>query len=274
MGKVAVWVISGLIILAAVLYAAGYRIVGPNNRPLMTGPGSGTGMGQQQPGSRRAGGQGQQGDQLTQGGPGAGQGGGAGSGPGHRRLAQANGGGPGSGQGRGGRQGGGGSGGGQGGGQGSRGSTPGFGPSGGILLPSQLGTASIPVSVGGKASASFIGKDLMDHVEDTVIATADGPRKGWSVDKTLKYLGIQQYKEVVLTGADGKTLIVSAKQLQDAQTIPLLAYDEQGRLLVVSGPKVRGANKGNLTLDDVKKIVAGRNDLLKFGAIEKIDVKG
>lgn len=261
MGKVAVWGISGLIILAAVLYAAGFRIVGPNNRPLMTGPGSGTGMGQQQPGSRRAGGQGQQGDQLTQGGPGSGRGGSAGGGPGHRRMAQANGGGPGSGQGRGGSQ-------------GSRGSTPGFGPSGGILLPSQLGTASIPVSVGGKASASFIGKDLMDNVEDTVIATADGPRKGWSVDKTLKYLGIQQYKEVVLTGAGGKTLAVSAAQLQDSQTIPLLAYDEQGRLLVVSGPKVRGANKGNLTLDDVKKIVAGRNDLIMFGAIEKIDVKG
>jgi hypothetical protein len=274
MGKVAVWAIAGLIILSAVLYAAGFRIVGPNGRPLLAGAGDGNGIGLQQPGSRRSGGnQGQTNYSGTgQGGPGSGQGGGPGGGGGQRRrMAQANGGGPGSGQGKGAsrRQGGGG-----GGGQGSQGSTPGFGPSGGILLPSQLGTASIPVSVGGKASASFVGKDLVDHVEDTVIATADGPRKGWSIDKTLKYLGIQQYKEVILTGADGKTLAVSAKQLQDSQTIPLLAYDEQGRLLVVSGPKVRGANKGNLTLDDVKKIVAGRNDLLKFGAVEKINVEG
>lgn len=266
MGKVAVWAIAGLVILGAVLYAAGFRIVGPNNRPLLGGRGGGNGMGLQQPGSRRAGG-----DQG--GGPGSGQGQGqsggqgSGSGPGHRRTAQG-GGGPGSGQGGGQGSGGGG------GGRRAQGSTPGFGPSGGILLPSQLGTASIPVSVGGKASASFVGKDLVDHVEDTVIATAEGPRKGWSIDKTLKYLGIQQYHEMVLTGANGKTLAVSAKQVQDPDTIALLVYDDHGRLLAVSGPKVRGANKGNLTLDDVKKMVAGRTDLLNFGAIEKIDVKG
>jgi hypothetical protein len=151
---------------------------------------------------------------------------------------------------------------------------PGFGPSGGILLPSKIGDIAISVLVGGKPTASFVGKDLLDHVEDTVVATADGPRKGWAIEKTLKYLGIERYKEALLLGPNGQKTSVSLKQIQDPETIPLFTYDEQGRLMVVSGPKVRGTNKGNITLEAVKETVAGRTDLLNLSAIEKIELKG
>ena len=80
---------------------------------------------------------------------------------------------------------------------------PGFGPSGGILLPSKIGQAQIPVIMGGKEKATFIGQDLFDHVEDTVIATVEGPRKGWAIAKTLTYLGIETYTEAALVDANG-----------------------------------------------------------------------
>jgi hypothetical protein len=137
-----------------------------------------------------------------------------------------------------------------------------------------VGATAIPVLVSGKAPASFVGQDLIDHVEDTVVATADGPRKGWAIEKTLKYLGIDHYTGAILQGPNGQKVVVSLQQIQDQQTIPLFTYDETGRLMVVSGPKVRGTNKGNLSLDDVKKTVAGRTDLLNFSGIEKVEVKG
>ncbi len=251
----------GIAVIGVALYAAGFRMVGPNGQPLLSSGGTGTGTGQHQPGWRRAAGE-QSGPTLT---PGSG---------GRQRLAQGTDAGPGSQQGA--RSGGRSSGKGRGGqskGQGGA-RQAGFGPSGGILLPSKVGTSSIPVVVSGQTKASFVGQDLVDHVEDTVVATADGPRKGWAIVKTLKYLGVENYKEVTLTGANGKKTAVTPQQLNDQQTIPLFTYNEAGLLMAVSGPKVRGTNKGNITIEDVKKSVAGRTDLLNVGKIEKIEVKG
>jgi hypothetical protein len=246
--------VGAITIVAGVLYLAGVRIIGPNGRPLLSA--STGGSGREQPGWRRggqqAGGDAGQGEYMAQAGqprPGSGQGSGGRNG-----------------QGRGQTQGGG--------GNGQRGSQPGFGPTGGILLPIKVGNTPTSVAVGGKEKASFVGKDLSDHVEDTVIATADGPRKGWSVAKTLKYLGIDNYKAATIIDANGKKVVVSVQQLQDAQTIPLFTYDENGQLMVVSGPKVRGASKGNITLEQVKQIVAGRTDLLHINGIQKIEVNG
>jgi len=259
--------IGAATVLVGVLYLAGVRIVGPNGRPLLTGVISGSQK--HQPGWRRgeepppgdASGYGaEQGGQMAQaGGAGSGRGGGGnGQGPGQRQ------GGGGSGQGSGQRQG----------GSGQRGSQPGFGPTGGILLPIKVGSTATPVAVGGKEKATFVGKDLSDHVEDTVIATAEGPRKGWSVAKTLTYLGIDNYKTATIIDANGKKAVVSLQQLQDGRTIPLFTYDENGRLMIVSGPKVRGTNKGKITLEEVKQIVAGRTDLLHISNIQKIDING
>ncbi|MBI3620655.1 MAG: hypothetical protein HY208_00505 [Nitrospirae bacterium] len=257
--------VIGIVGIAAIgigLYAAGFRLVGPNGQSLLSNAGPGTGMGQHQPGWRRAPGE-QSGPTLT---PGSG---------GRQRLAQGTDTGPGSQKGvrSGGRSAGRGQRGGQSKGQGGA-RQPGFGPSGGILLPSKVGTSAIPVMVSGQAKASFVGQDLVDHVEDTVVATADGPRKGWAIAKTLKYLGVENYKEVTLTSANGKKIAVTPQQLNDQQTIPLFTYNEAGLLMVVSGPKVRGTNKGNITIEDVKKTVAGRTDLLNVSKIEKIEVKG
>ena len=244
--------IVGVAVIGAALYAAGFRIVGQSGQPLLSGEAGGA---KNKPGWRRSE------EALSRSTPpGSGQ---------QKRMAQSEDSTPGSqggsgGQGQPGNRGGG--------GQVAR--QPGFGPSGGILLPSKPGATAIPVTLGGKEKASFVGQDLVDHVEDTVIATADGPRKGWSIEKTLKYLGIEQYKEAVLLGANGRKIVISAAQIHDQQTIPLLTYDDKGQLMVVSGPKVQGTNKGMLTLDDVKKLVAGRTDLLKAGGIEKIEVKG
>ncbi len=239
--------IGAITIVGGLLYVAGFRIVGPNGRPLLSA--NTTGSSKHQPGWRR--GEEPSGDTA---GYGAGQGG---------RMAQADQAGPGSGQGRNQSQG----------GNGQRGSQPGFGPTGGILLPIKVGTTAIPVIVSGKEKASFVGKELTDHVEDTVIATADGPRKGWAVSKTLKYLGVESYKEVTLMGSNGEKVVVTPQQLNDPQTIPLFTYNEAGLLLVVSGPKVRGASKGNISLEEVKQIVAGRTDLLNIRGIQKIEVK-
>jgi hypothetical protein len=246
--------VGAITIVVGLLYLAGVRIVGPNGRPFLASQGLGNGTGRQQPGWRR-GGQQAGGDaapyvaQADQAGPGSSKGGGNGNGQGRN-------------QGQGG------------GGNGQRGRQPGFGPTGGILLPIKIGSAATPVAVAGKEKASFVGKDLSDHVEDTVIATADGPRKGWSIAKTLKYLGIDNYKAATIFDVNGKKVVVSYQQLQDNQTIPLFTYDENGQLMVVSGPKVRGANRGNITLEEVKQIVAGRTDLLHVNQIQKIDING
>ncbi len=254
--RVTVIGIVGIAVIGAALYAAGFRIVGQSGQPLLSGE---VGGAKNKPGWRRSE------EALSRPTPpGSGQ---------QKRMAQSEDSAPGSQGGRGGQnQEGKRNSGGGGGAQPAR--QPGFGPSGGILLPSKPGATAIPVTLGGKEKASFVGQDLVDHVEDTVIATADGPRKGWSIEKTLKYLGIEQYKEAVLLGANGKKIVISAAQIHDKQTIPLLTYDEKGQLMIVSGPKVQGTNKGMLTLDDVKKLVAGRTDLLKAGGIEKIEVKG
>jgi len=261
MGKIIRLVLMGigaLTIMVALLYLAGVRIVGPNGRSLFST--NAAGSGRHQPGWRRG-----EEPSRNASGYGAGQGG---------PMAQANQPGPGSGQG-----GGGGNGQGRnqrpgGGGNGQQGRQPGFGPTGGILLPIKIGSAATPVAVAGKEKASFVGKDLSDHVEDTVIATAEGPRKGWSVAKTLKYLGIDNYKTATIIDANGHKAVLSLQQLQDTQTIPLFTYDENGQLMVVSGPKVRGANRGNITLEEVKQIVAGRTDLLQVNNIQKIDISG
>jgi len=257
MGKIIRLVLMGigaLTIMVGLLYLAGIRIVGPNGRPLFST--NAAGSGRHQPGWRRGGqqangdsGQGPYMARANQPGPGSGQGGGGGNGQGRNQK-------PG------------------GGGNGQQGRQPGFGPTGGILLPIKIGNAAIPVAVAGKEKGSFVGKDLTDHVEDTVIATAEGPRKGWSVAKTLKYLGIDNYKAATIIDANGHKAVVSLQQLQDTQTIPLFTYDENGQLMVVSGPKVRGANRGNITLEEVKQIVAGRTDLLHINNIQKIDISG
>jgi len=240
MNKSLQWLVVGLVAIVfagGLFYAAGFRVVGPNGRAALSENENESGSAKNQPGWRRA--QGQQSGAMEP----AGQG----------RMAQMdqNGGG---GKGRRGSGGGtsnrGGSGG-QGGAQ-TGGRQPGFGPTGGILLPIMMGNTPIPVTVGGKERASFVGQDLSDHVEDTVIATADGPRKGWSVAKTLQYLGIENYKEASFTGTDGKKAVVSLQQLNNPETIPLFTYNEQGRLMVVSGPKVRGTSKGMITLEEVQ----------------------
>jgi hypothetical protein len=250
--------IGALTVIVGLLYLAGLRITGPGGRPLVSADTAGSGK--HHPGWRRGEapsgdasaygtGQGGQMAQAGQPGPGSGQGGGGGNGPG-RRQSQG------------------------GGGNGQRGSQPGFGPTGGILLPIKVGSTATPVAVAGKEKASFVGKDLTDHVEDTVIATAEGPRKGWSVAKTLTYLGIDSYKTATLIDTGGNKVVVSFQQLQDTRTIPLFTYDENGRLMVVSGPKVRGTNRGKVTLEEVKQIVAGRTDLLHVNDIRKIDING
>lgn len=245
----------GVVLIVGALHLAGYRLVTPSGQLMFSSRSTG-GVNQGTPGWRRT-------AEEAEPAPPPGSGGGA------RGLPT-----PGS-QGRrqaGGTQRAGGTATGT--GQGANTRQGGFGPSGGILLPNKVGIATIPVLVGGKATASFVGKDLVDHVEDTVVATADGPRKGWSIEKTLKYLGIEQFKEAVLLGADGQKTSISLKQIQDQETIPLFTYDEQGQLMVVSGPKVRGTNKGKITVNDVKKIVAGRTDLLNLSVVEKIELKG
>jgi len=259
--------IVGVAVVGGVLYLTGFRIVGPNGQPIFSSYGSA----KHQAGWRRAEeAQGQQGQMGT---PGSGQGRMAqgvipepGSGGGRQSSDQ---GAPGSGHGRQGKR----SGGGGGGRSGGGGRQAGYGPSGGILLPNKPGTTTIPVVAGGK-TASIVGQDLVDHVEDTVVATADGPRKGWAVAKTLKYLGVENFKEVTLIGPNGKKVTVTSQQINDQQTIPLFTYNESGLLMVVSGPKVRGANNGTLTMDDVKKAVAGRTDLLNVSSIEQVEVKG
>jgi hypothetical protein len=241
-------------LITVMLYMVGFRVVTPNGRVLSsratTAGGGHSGWRRREAqlggdsGYPRHGGRqyAQDGGATPEGGPGSGRGGGRGYG-GRSKTAQ-------------------------------QGQVSGFGPSGGILLPIKIGSTTIPVMTAGKTSSSFIGQDLVNHVEDTVIATSEGPRKGWSIDKTLKYLGIQNYKTIVLVLADGRTTTMTPQQLQDPQTIPLFTYDEQGQLMAVSGPKVRGANRGNITIDDVKNIVAGRTDLLHLTNITKIEVKG
>ena len=149
---------------------------------------------------------------------------------------------------------------------------PGFGPQGGILLPMKTGQIRIPVVASGKERASFVGKDLLEHVEDTVVATAEGPRKGWAIAKTLAYLGIENYSEAILLGRDGANVVISLEQIQDTKTIPLFTYDDQGVLMVVSGPKVRGTNQGKISLEEVKQLVSGRTDLLNIIGIKSIEV--
>jgi hypothetical protein len=250
MSKIVRFIIIGVVgvaIAGLALYAAGFRVVTPAGHQLSDA--SGTLTPRNQPGWRRA----EEGAQPSQ--PSTIQ-----PGSGQRRKAQGDTPAAGSGSGRQARQ------------QSQR--QPGFGPSGGILLPSKAGTVAISVSIGGKDKANFVGKDLVDHVEDTVIATADGPRKGWAVSKTLQYLGIQNYKEAVFISANGKKTAITLTQIQNQETIPLFTYNENGQLMVVSGPKVRGTNKGKLTIEDVKKSVAGRTDLLNVSDIAKVDVAG
>ncbi len=237
--------LSGMIIVLGLLYLVGYRISGP-------GLGNGPGMARGMPGSRRGGmdpnmmqggGGGGQGRMMAQGGPGSGQGGGQGQ-PGSRR--------------------------GQGGGGG--GAQPGA-QNAAVLLPLKVGTDSIPVWVNGKQSASFVGKDLTDHVQDVTVATPEGPRKGWSVPGMFKYLKVENVKEAVVIDASGKKQTVSAQQLNDPQTIALFTYNEKGQLMLISGPKVRGAGRGTVSLDQVKQMVAGRKDLLSVTGVMKLEIK-
>jgi hypothetical protein len=225
--------------LRAVLYGLSFMVIVLGLLHLagyrITGPGIGNGPGMM----------------MTQGGPGSGMGGGQGR-PGSRR-----------GQG----------GGGGGGGQQARGTQPGFGPTGGILLPIRIGTDPIPVLVDGKQTASFVGRDLIDHVQDVTVATSEGPRKGWSVPEMFKYLKIKNAKEAIVIDASGKKQAVTAQQLNDPQTIALFTYNEKGQLMLVSGPKVRGVNKGMTSLDQVKQMIAGRNDLLSISNVVKLEVK-
>jgi hypothetical protein len=263
MFKPIIYTAAGLFIVLGLLYVAGYqvKIVSRADQKIAQ-----SGLGKQEPGWRRAQGQavspeagsGQGSEQAARV-PGSGQG---------RKQQMA--GGP-AGSGQGGRGGGGGGGRGQ---QAQAGQQPGFGPSGGILLPMQMGTQAIPVLVNGKEVGSFVGKDLMDKVEDTVIATAEGPRKGWGVGKTLAYLGVKGAKEVVLFDKSGKKITVSGSQLQDQKTFVLLTYDATGSLLLVSGPKVRGTNKGMTPREQVIQMVAGRKDLLNFSNIVRLEVIG
>lgn len=154
------------------------------------------------------------------------------------------------------------------------GAQPGFGPSGGILLPIRPGTDPVPVLLDGKEKGKFVGKDLVEHVEDTVIATSEGPRKGWGVEKTLAYLGIKNPKEVIVYDGAGKKLTMSSMQIKDAKTFILLTYDDKGSLLLASGPKVRGTNKGTTSMEQVKKMVEGRNDLVGVPNVVRIEVRG
>ncbi len=155
-----------------------------------------------------------------------------------------------------------------------RGGQPGFGPSGGILLPSRPGHTAIPVYLNGTEKGSLQGKDLLNNVEDTVIATTEGPRKGWGLAKTLAYLGIAQPANVTLQNDKGQKVTVSEAQLYDNRTFVLLTYDSDGSLLLASGPKVRGTNRGLISQEDVIEMVAGRDDLFLFNHITQIQVNG
>lgn len=265
--KSSTYVLMGILVILVGLYAAGYqvKITSRGDQQIAQGgagnPQIGTGKGT--PGWRKA----QGGDPAAAGaGPGSGQvqgrkGGAAGGN--QAAVKKAGGAGSGQGQGRGQNPG----------GRAQAGQQPGFGPSGGILLPIKAGLDPVPVMVNGKKSGSFVGKDLMDHVEDTVVATAEGPRKGWGVAKTLDYLGVKGAKEVSLYDKSGKKITVSGNQIMDTKTFVLFTYDDQGRLLLTSGPKVRGTNKGTTSLQQVLKMVEGRSDLLAFPDVVKIEVK-
>jgi hypothetical protein len=265
--------IVGIVVVGGLLYVAGFRMVGPSGAPLLSGNDAGSGKGQ--PGWRRAqqqaGGMGPgsgQRKQMARGdesAPPSGSQGGRRQGGGSSQQALGNESAPPPGS-QGGRRQGGGS-------QQARGTQPGFGPTGGILLPIRVGTNSISILVNGRPSASFVGKDLTDHVEDTTIATAEGPRKGWSAAKTLNYLKIDNAKEAVVIDATGKKQAVSALQLNDQETIALFTYNDKGDLMLISGPKVRGVNKGKTSLEEVKQMVSGRHDLLSVTGIVKVEVK-
>ncbi len=296
--KVGGYLFLALAVVSVGLYMGGYRIhVGKAGAIQRVSPGAPTGQGRGTPGWRKGpaamgtvpGSEGQApmgggrrgGATANRVDPGAGEGprSNVGGGPGRamgpgqtggggprNQTAQGQTGGPGSGMGQ--ARGGSGSAGGQ---QSPR--QPGFGPTGGILLPIQPGSETVPVMVNGKQSGSFAGKDLVDHVEDTVIATADGARKGWGVGKTLEYLKVQNIKEVVVTDKSGKKVTVSGNQIKDDQTFVLLTYDSKGSLLLASGPKVRGTNKGTVSHEQVVQMVSGRKDLLAFPNVIKVEVK-
>jgi hypothetical protein len=276
MGKIIRLLLMGIGVLTLVvglLYLAGIRIAGPNGTPLLSG--NAAGSGKYQPGWRRAekqGGMGSGSGQRRQmagsdeSAPPPGSQGGRRQGGGGGQQARGDESAPPPGSHGGRRQGGGG-------GQQARATQPGFGPTGGILLPVKIGTASIPVLLNGQKAASFVGKDLIDNVEDSTIATPEGPRKGWSALKMFSYLKIDNAKEAVVVDAAGKKRTVSAQQLNDQNTIALFTYNEKGELMLISGPKVRGVNKGKTSLDEVKQMVAGRTDLLQINNIQKIEVK-
>lgn len=251
------------------LYAAGFRISGPGEATVAQNANPNTaGLAKGQPGWRKAQQAAGGGQQVATAQPGSAAGarraalGGAGSGAGQGAGNAARGG-----QARAG-----------GGGRnaqakGQPGTQPGFGPSGGILLPLAAGTNPVPVLVNGKEKGKFVGKDLIDHVEDTVIATAEGPRKGWGVGKTLAYLGIKDAREVALYDQSGKKVTVSGQQIKDDKTFVLLTYDDKGGLILASGPKVRGTNKGTTSRAQVLDMVKGRTDLLAVPNVVKIEVK-
>lgn len=270
LSKVSSYVLLGLIVFVVGVYASGNRI--SVKSAVQTADSTG-GQGKGTPGWREGNGEGNAvgGQGGAKGTPGWRKG--AAGGPGARLTGNTGpAGGPGSGRGQGvgaqaraGRAGGN--------PQGVPGQQPGFGPSGGILLPILAGTKPVPVLVNGQEKGAFVGRDLIDHVEDTVIATADGPRKGWGVGKTLAYLGVKDVKEVSMIDNAGNKTTVTPAQILDTQTFVLLTYNEKGLLMLASGPKVRGTNKGMTSKADVLKMVEGRKDLYHIPDVVKIEVK-
>lgn len=243
--------IAGFVIITGLLYAVGYRITGP--------AGKDAGLAKQTPGWRRS--------QTTETAPGE-----AGSGQGRQGRRQVMAGeesvGPpgGSQQGEGGKRGGG--------GQGGRGGRGQGGASQSVeISPLQLGTTSVPILVTGKQKASFTGKEINKKVEDTTIATLKGVRRTWSVHNTLKFVGLENVKEVVVTDRQGKTLSLSSQQVSDQQTVVAFTYDENGNLLLVSGPKVRGVGRRQTSQEQIAQMMKGRKDLLFLPNIVKIEIK-
>lgn len=258
----------GAVVVVGVMYGAGFRVTSGGGQQQIQNPQAALGQGRGTPGWRKNQG-GQAGVSPTAGaGSGQGQGIAPGSGQSGGRAAAGN-------QPRGGGPGGGAAGRGQGPGAAAKsGAQPGFGPSGGILLPIQPGKEAVSVMMNGKEQGKFVGQDLVDHVEDTVIATADGPRKGWGVEKTLTYLGVKDPKEIVIFDKAGKKTTLTGQQIKGDEPFVLLTYDGSGSLILASGPKVRGTNKGKTTVDDVKAMVKDRKDLLGVSNVVKIEIKG
>jgi hypothetical protein len=101
---------------------------------------------------------------------------------------------------------------------------------------SMLGSDKIAVIASGKQK-SFTGNDLQS-LEQKMVATTRGVRKGWMVAEVMKYLEITNARELVLVNKEGKTLSLPWENLKNQKGTVILFYDKLGGLVLVSGAEM------------------------------------